>query len=529
MQNTLIKKSSLAAIIFFHLTLLGCGGEHNVDGTVVDSNNQPVEGVTIDYSEIWGGAPQFASSTYYPATTQTDENGQYFVQTNTKPHVSYSFISTDITAKKDDYFIGAAKESNSKSALVDNKATVNFLALTADEAGEGDTISEIISASPNSTDSAIMKLGEEITFKIEAHEHPLFASRILWSLQHGEGIARGFYTQGNILKFMPTESTIIYGAKLTASLQSRVWHTPSYTNDLTFGYTTLDEQAWTLETEQTQPIWQGSIWVGDMTDLSFLEGFNEVTGDIFVVNTQLETLDDLAELEIIRGDLIVKDNVSLHSLDGLANVTTLGGLELQNNPSLISLTGLSALTTVKGNIVINNNLVLTSLNDLTALESVVDLKVTSNPALTNLGEFTHLNTLNWLKIVNNPSLASISGFNSVEKISYSVFIDNNPALTTIDGLSTVKSTPSLVIFENEKLDSLAGLSNLQEATRTSITNNDSLTTVNELAALCKVEILNFTGNPMVCQSEVDQLIESLTQCGGSELYLENITGNNSDC
>ena len=87
------------------------------------------------------------------------------------------------------------------------------------------------------------------------------------------------------------------------------------------------------------------------------------------------------------------DNLSLTSLSGLDNLTTIGGsLEIGGYGALTSLTGLDGLTSVQGDLYLAYNDALTSLSGLDSLVSVGgNLYIYENnslPSLSGLGSLT---------------------------------------------------------------------------------------------------------------------------------------------
>src|SRR5690606_1131249 len=113
-------------------------------------------------------------------------------------------------------------------------------------------------------------------------------------------------------------------------------------------------------------------------------------------NSQLTNLDGLSNLTQIGGYLYIVNNSQLTNLDGLSNLTQIGGyLYIQNNAVLENLDGLSALESINGDLVIFNNAVLTDISGLqnidpaTILPNTYGLYIQYNPLLSvcNLDNF----------------------------------------------------------------------------------------------------------------------------------------------
>jgi hypothetical protein len=77
------------------------------------------------------------------------------------------------------------------------------------------------------------------------------------------------------------------------------------------------------------PPWQGSYSINDNTDVQLLSQYTRVTGDLFIFEPDPGT-----------------------TIEGLNNLTTVGGLYIKGN-DLYNLSGLNNLTTVNGDLMIN--------------------------------------------------------------------------------------------------------------------------------------------------------------------------------
>src|SRR5690606_32012525 len=114
------------------------------------------------------------------------------------------------------------------------------------------------------------------------------------------------------------------------------------------------------------------------------------------------------------GNLDIYDNLSLTNLDGLNNLTSVGGfLLIESNPNLTNLDGLSNLTSVGGYLRINANSSLDDLDGLSNLTSVrADLVIEYNPSLTDISGLQNIDPASILStyglglyIVGNTSLS----------------------------------------------------------------------------------------------------------------------------
>ena len=114
-------------------------------------------------------------------------------------------------------------------------------------------------------------------------------------------------------------------------------------------------------------VWDGSYGINTQADLDTLSGYTAITGNLSIVDTSLTSLEGLECLNHVGGNLYIDNNDSLTNLEGLNNLTSVGGLYIRYNDSLTSLEGLNNLTSVGGSLYIVFNDSLTSLEGLSRL------------------------------------------------------------------------------------------------------------------------------------------------------------------
>ena len=178
--------------------------------------------------------------------------------------------------------------------------------------------------------------------------------------------------------------------------------------------------------------------------------YTEVTGTLHLEGFDITNLDSLSVLTSVGETLWITNNPVLTDLDGLSSLTSVGGLAIDDNPMLMNLDGLNGLTSVErevpvvggvgtigGPVRIRGNAALTSLNGLSNLSRVGGLGVVDNAALTSLdGLSSSLTALEAnLSIIDNPVLTSLNGLSSLTAVRISLNITGNPVLTSLDGLS----------------------------------------------------------------------------------------------
>ena len=209
-----------------------------------------------------------------------------------------------------------------------------------------------------------------------------------------------------------------------------------------------------------------------------LDGLNNITsvGGLAVsFNDILTDLDGLSSLEQISGSVWIGGNSALTDIDGLANVTrvrsiTIGGTAgiLSNgnpsgNPALTNIDGLANLTSVGDDLFIYNNGALTNIDGLASVTSVGDdLYISNNAALTNVDGLANVTSAGgFLQIRDNYRLINVDGLASVTSVGDDLYISNNAALTNVDGLANVTSVgDDLNIQNNNILPNVDGLINI---------------------------------------------------------------------
>ncbi|MCB0761049.1 MAG: hypothetical protein KDC12_05950 [Flavobacteriales bacterium] len=154
-----------------------------------------------------------------------------------------------------------------------------------------------------------------------------------------------------------------------------------------------------------------------LEEIDALSGVTHVGGDIRVMeNHVLQNLHGLSGISAVEGNLILNEqNLILNSLQGLSNVTSVGGALFISLPALLSLDGLQNLTWVGGDLEIRDMVLLANVNPL---ESLISIGGT-------------------LTIAQNSSMVHINGLYSLESVGQNLSIHNNTALGTCCGVLPV--------------------------------------------------------------------------------------------
>lgn len=200
---------------------------------------------------------------------------------------------------------------------------------------------------------------------------------------------------------------------------------------------------------------EGNVQIeGDeIYNLSGLSVLTSIQGRLrFYTCEVLPDLQGLENLTTIGGDLEVyvwpSRTTLLGSLTGLENLTAIGGdLNINGSDKLPNCTGLNSLNTVGGNILIAGNQVLTTLSGLDTLASVGgDIWIGENPVLNSLSALGNLTSVvGAIEIYTNIALTSLAGLENIDVSSYEGYwiISYNEKLTdcAIESLCTYLALP----------------------------------------------------------------------------------------
>ncbi len=299
------------------------------------------------------------------------------------------------------------------------------------------------------------------------------------------------------------------------------------------------------------------LWVHGTTHLADLTGLtNLLVGGVSISeNARLANLHDLAvatpgSAGIDMATVLVANNPVLGHIASLAyllesNEVT-GGVHIANNPALASLTGLERIRIIGGNLVVRDNGSLLSLDGLAGLEEVEYIEVSGNGI-----EHIDLRGLRKIRgdvdIIRNFDLETIRlGTNSVgEALLGGINIQQNRAVEAIE-ISVSNGKPHLRITDETALTRLnvqvgsreadvvaingidgTGLTTIEafdiiSAGTLWISNNTNLSDIGAFQNLASVvNDLRILNNPVLC---VPSWASSVS-VGGSRV----MTGNRTDC
>jgi hypothetical protein len=162
-----------------------------------------------------------------------------------------------------------------------------------------------------------------------------------------------------------------------------------------------------------------------------------VEGDLTISNRS--SLDELAELEIVTGTLTIEGNTRLQNLEGLENLRAVGGL------------------------VVRENLSLATMDSLANLRHAKTVSIVGNPRLENLHGLESLKEVDRLVVTKN-GIFCTSGLNGLERAG-EVIVSENPRLLSLRGLANLRSARDVTIAKNPRLVAESGM--LQKLNRVS--------------------------------------------------------------
>ena len=256
----------------------------------------------------------------------------------------------------------------------------------------------------------------------------------------------------------------------------------------------------------------------DINNLAAFSNIISINGYLSIRTCDaLPNLDGLNNLTSIGGRLYIDQNASLNSISALNNLTTIGdGLTIRICDALPNLDGLNNLTSIGGELLIDQNASLNSisaLNNLTTIGGGLTIRICD--VLPNLDGLNNVTTIGGnLLIERNPKLSSIASLNSLTSINGRVNIHICNMLTNLDGLNNVLSINGfLSINNNNLLKNIYGIQNI-----------DPNTIENSQATLPDLSIYN---NPLLSVCAVESICDFLSLPNKTHSIYNNASGCNN--
>lgn len=182
----------------------------------------------------------------------------------------------------------------------------------------------------------------------------------------------------------------------------------------------------------------GSVWLKSDDDLRAMVGCTHVTGHLMIDSLPSASLAGLDSLTTVDGKVIIGPNAALSDISALANLTSVGGGNVQGgsemnvagNPMLATVR-FPALTSVAGQLSLGDAGLTTI--DFPALTSLPGgLLISGTTALTSLAGLETVTSLGGkLSLVGNAALTDTSGLAGLTEVAADVMVQENAGLTTL--------------------------------------------------------------------------------------------------
>lgn len=248
---------------------------------------------------------------------------------------------------------------------------------------------------------------------------------------------------------------------------------------------------------QAQTTYSGNLIFNSQADLdSFPSNYINVTGNLYIQNSDITDLTPLNNIQSIGSDLVISGNSSLTTFDGLNNLISIGDdLKISSNSNLTSISGLNNLTKVAGYFNIQFNFNLTSISGFAKLNSVHDyFKLYYNEKLNSISGFNSLSYFgDDVDIYRCSLIPSFQMFSGVTSIGGSLSLEYNNVVTSLRGFENLLAVGGFLSLENlNRVTDFDELSNLTSVGRgVTISENSVLTNINGLSNI------SFSSSPTI--------------------------------
>lgn len=246
----------------------------------------------------------------------------------------------------------------------------------------------------------------------------------------------------------------------------------------------------------------GPIAVRSDAELATLAGVHCVDGDLLIAGVSADSLDNLADLTVVTGDLVIVANPAITSMQGLGELRIVGGtMLLQGNDALVNLAGLAKFRNASALSLVGNN------------------ALTSLAGLEDLHEFAGS-----LRIANNTALASLQGLDNLATCHGTLTLRGNNNLTSLAGLANLRDIKLLEIASNKALTT-ASLPLLQKIdVRLLVTDNAAVTRLAVPMLVTTGDFIRIDNNPLLTQIDAGMLVTTAgwTMTGDAALTALNL-------
>lgn len=254
----------------------------------------------------------------------------------------------------------------------------------------------------------------------------------------------------------------------------------------------------------------GDLVFESQAEVDAFSGCAILDGQLSISGADITDLTPLASLKEITKALVIQSNSNLASLDGLNNLTSIGGLVLIDNPLIQNLMPFSNVSGIEwGVLILRSNHTLIDLTGLEGFFEVSYLSIYDNNNLKTLEGLDKLTIVSGdVSIQGNPALENLNGLNSLHTVQEVFGINSNATLTDISALAQLNSAFVMAIGSNPSLTNLSGLENLHDLWTLAIVRNDALQNLDVFSSLTSI-----TGDLTIIENPV------LTDCCGIQPLL----------
>lgn len=256
-----------------------------------------------------------------------------------------------------------------------------------------------------------------------------------------------------------------------------------------------------------------------------LENLTHIGGKLYVGGTWISDISPLRNLTYVGGDIEIIGN-HIKDFSPLNNITYIGGsLKLSNRQNYCSATGLKLkVTNIPGDL----SYFLECINDtnaapLASIKTVGGDFNISHPKITSLGLST-LESVGGRFSIQCPSLTTLEDLNSLKSLGGLEI--SGTQITTLNVFNKITNLQKgLYLYGNDKLNSLTGLNNIKTINnRLDIRGNNILTSINELSNT-DFKGLTYLG---ISSNESLSMCQELNICNylssGNECYIKENAG-----
>lgn len=202
---------------------------------------------------------------------------------------------------------------------------------------------------------------------------------------------------------------------------------------------------------------QGEVWLVDAADKASLKGVECVDGNLKVSGT-VANLSGLESLQIITMDLTFLNDGPLVHADGLSALSVIGGsLEVVIDSELADFSGMENLKSIGNNIRVDSGLKsLDGLQNVSYIGGSVfigNVNVKTIPSLVSVSALGGVGKLNGHLKIFGAGITSLEGFSQLTDIKGDLLIIGNPLLPTCSAKSLAdKALPESVQIEGNLAD-----------------------------------------------------------------------------